>query len=122
MAWSAESQITTALSLASTIAYGNASAEVTLNPGESAEVQISATFTGTSTADLWYRVITSNDGSRYDTTPFIGGSVGRVVSTTQTRTFLVSGVKNFKVEYAQSASDAQAITIDTYVIKNGISV
>lgn len=122
MAWSTESQITTALSLVSTVVYGNASSVVTLNPGESAEVQIAATFTGTATADLWFRVVASNDGTRYDTVAFVGGSVGRVVSTTQTRTFLVSGVKNFKVEYTQSVSDAQAITVDAYVIKSGISV
>ena len=123
MAWGAESQITTALALASTIAYGNPSTTVALNVGESAEVQISAAFTGTATADLYLRVVASNDGVRWDTLTYMSGmSIGRVVSTTQTRTIMVRGVKNFRIEYAQSVSDAQAITVNAWAQKDGINI
>ena len=122
MAWGIEAQITTALALTSNIVYGNPSNTVALNVGESAEIQISAAFTGTATADLYFRVVVSNDGIRWDNIPFTGGSIGRVISTTQTRTIIVRGVKNFRIEYAQSVTDAQAITVNSWVQKDGINI
>lgn len=122
MSWGTNTQITNALSLSNNIVYGNDSTAVALNPGETAEVQISCTFTGTATSDLYFRVIASNNGSNYDNIAFIAGSIGKVISTTQTRTILISGIKNFKIQYAQSVLDSQVMTINTYAIKNGISV
>ena len=123
MAWGAEAQITTALALTSNIVFGNPSTAVALNVGESAEVQISAAFTGTATADLFVRVVASNDGVRWDTILYMSGmSIGRVVSTTQTRTIIVRGVKTFRIEYAQSVSDAQAIAVNTWAQKDGINI
>jgi len=97
MAWGSETTLTglnTSLSETSNadadyVASNHYSQAVTLNPGESANVQINAAF-GSTGNDMYFR-LTCTPGTNQDTQPFVSGSLAFVASTTQYRTILVTG-------------------------------
>lgn len=128
MAWGAETTLTglnTALSEttnvdADYVAANHYSQAVTLNPGESAQVQVNAAF-GTTGNDMYFRV-TTTPGTNQDTVSFVAGSLPFVASTTQYRTILVSGVSSFRVEVRKGGTTAGSYTPNVVIKKNGISV
>jgi len=95
----------------------------TLNPGESAELQIGVAF-GATGADISYRIITTLDDSSEvaNTVATTAGSVPFVASTTQYRPHKVSGCSKFRVEVRKYGVTAGAYTPNVYVKKDGISI
>lgn len=96
---------------------------VTLNPGESAQLQIEAAF-GSTGDDMYYRIIGTLDASseNADTVGMPGSSVAFTASTTVRRTQIISGLYKFRVEVRKGGITAGNYTPNVYVRKNGISV
>lgn len=132
MAWSDKTTLTglnTALSEttnadADYVATNHYSEWVTLNPGESAHLQIEAAF-GATGGDMLFRVVGTLDASSEsaDTITFIpGGSLGYILNTTQRRSIIVTGPYKFRVEVRKGSATAGDYTPNVYMRKNGISV
>lgn len=105
------------------VATNHFSEWVTLNPGETADLQIGVAF-GSTGSDTLYRIITTLDASTEtaSTVAFTAGSVPFVASTTQLRPHMVSGCYKFRVELRKGGTTAGAYTPNVYIRKNGISV
>jgi hypothetical protein len=123
MAWSATQALwATDPTISATInTYGTDSSVINLNAGESCVIQLKGTSVA-GVSDLLFRVLVSNDGgSTWDTVPYMSGSIGHPAAAQPNyRTFVVYGVKTFKVQLAQSATTAWGSCNATYV-KDGIS-
>lgn len=110
------------------------SVDISLNPGESCQIQIWGVNPASVVSDLQFRVLTSPDGgTSWDNTPYLTGSVPQATATTwssaHSRTIVVYGVKTFKLQFSSTVSssrwtvngtDAAAGQKSTYV-KDGIS-
>ena len=71
---------------------------ITLNPGETAHVQISYNPQGTPTEFLeWQLLASPDDGTTYDVTVYDGGTLNNDVDPRQV-SVLVSGIRSFKVQ------------------------
>lgn len=94
----------------------------TLNPGESAHLQIEAAF-GSTGSDMFFRIIGTLDVSseNADSLPFISGSIGFSASTTQRRSIILTGPYKYRVEVRKGGTTAGSYTPNVYVRKNGIS-
>lgn len=132
MAWSEKATLTglnTALSEttnvdADYVATNHVSQWDTLNPGESAHLQIEAAF-GSTGNDMYFRVICTLDASseNADSVSFVAGSaLPFVASTTQRRSVTLTGPYKYRVEVRKGGSTAGSYTPNVYVRKNGISV
>lgn len=131
MAWSDKVTLTglnTALSETSNadadyVATNHYSQWDTLNPGESAHLQIEVAF-GATGADIYYRPVCTLDATseNADTIGLPGGAVPFVASTTQRRSFFITGPYKYRVEVRKGGTTAGSYTPNVYVRKNGISV
>jgi len=95
----------------------------TLNPGESAHLQIEAAF-GATGGDMFFRVICTLDVSseNADSVTFIAGSIPYILNTTQRRSIILTGPYKYRVEVRKGATTAGAYTPNVHVRKNGISI
>jgi hypothetical protein len=131
MAWSDKTTLTglnTALSETTNVdgdyvAANHASEWVTLNPGESAHLQVEAAF-GATGGDMFFRVVGTLDApsESADSIAFVAGSLGYILNTTQRRSVMVTGPYKFRVEVRKGAATAGSYTPNVYMRKNGISV
>lgn len=131
MAWSEKATLTglnTALSETSNAdadytATSHYSQWDTLNPGESAHLQIESSFASTGN-DMYFRVIGTLDASseNADSVAFIAGSLPFIASTTQRRSVMLTGPYKYRVEVRKGGTAAGSYTPNVYVRKNGISV
>lgn len=130
MAWGSKAQIATSLAVNNTADADTqypsfVSSAVTLNPGETAQIQIVAAFPATTTNDLGIRVVTTLDDATetWDDIAFMPvASIGRAASTTFERTIIVLGVYKFRVEFRKMGTASETITVDAYVRKDGVSI
>jgi len=95
----------------------------TLNPGESAHLQIEAAF-GSTGNDMYFRVVCCLDDSteNADNLSFIAGSLGYTASTTIRRSVILAGPYKYRVEVRKGGTTAGSYTPNVYVRKNGINV
>lgn len=95
----------------------------TLNPGESAHLQIESAF-GSTGNDMYFRIIGTLDAAteNADSVPFVAGSIPFVASTTQRRSIMLTGPYKYRVEVRKSGTTAGSYTPNVYVRKNGINV
>ena len=95
----------------------------TLNPGESAHIQVEAAF-GATGADMYFRVITCLDATSEvaDTVAYITGVIPYVLNTTQRRSVTLTGPYKYRVEVRKGGTTAGSYTPVVHVRKNGISV
>lgn len=131
MAWSDKTTLTglnTALSEttnadADYTAANHYSEWVTLNPGESADLQIEVAF-GATGSIIFYRIIKTLDAASEtaDSIAFSAGTVPFVASTTQRRPHTVSGCYKFRVEFRKSGTTSGAYTPNVYMRKSGINI
>lgn len=131
MTWAAKTTLTglnTALSEVTNVdgdyvAANHYSQWDTLNPGESAHIQIEVAF-GSTGNDMSFRVIGTLDDSaeNADTVTFTGGSIPFVLSTTQRRSVMLTGPYKYRVEVRKYGTTAGSYTPNVYVRKNGINV
>lgn len=130
MAWSNKatlSGLNTALSETTNVDANYTAADhytdwTTLNPGETAELQLAVAF-GSTGNDIAYRIITTLDDSSEVacTVAYTIGSVPFVASTEQLRPHIVSGCSKFRVELRKYGTTAGSYTPNVYIKKNGIS-
>jgi len=119
MAWGSKTQIENAASVTGTELFSDA---VSLNPGESAHVQIVANSGGT-TDSLTVSVYSTLDASSevWDEVPVTQFLLDCTSGNDTEVSFLVSGVYKFKVGYVRSGS-TDTITVNAYVRVDGISL
>lgn len=105
------------------VAASHFSGGVSLNPGESAHVQISCAFASAG-SDLFYRVVATLDDSSetWDNLPLMSGSLAFSASSTVVRSFIVSGVKRFRIEVRKGGTTSGSYTPSASWRKNGISI
>lgn len=96
---------------------------VTLNPGESAHLQIQVDF-GATGSEMYYRVIGTTDviAGYEDTISYAAGAIGYVAGSTQRRSIIVSGVSAFRVEVRKGGVTAGTYLPNVIMRKNGINV
>lgn len=131
MSWSDKATLTglnTALSETSNadadyVATNHYSQWDTLNPGESAHLQIEAAF-GSTGNDMVFRIIGTLDATteNADNLPFVSGSLAFTASTTVRRSVMLTGPYKYRVEVRKAGTTAGSYTPNVYVRKNGISV
>lgn len=131
MAWSDKATLTglnTALSETTNVdadytATNHTSQWDTLNPGESAHLQIESAF-GSTGNDMYFRIIGTLDASSEapDSVSFMAGSIPFVASTTQRRSVMLTGPYKYRVEVRKGGTTAGSYTPNVYVRKNGINV
>jgi hypothetical protein len=131
MAWSTKTTLTglnTALSEVSNVdadyvATNHVTQWDTLNPGESAHLQIEAVF-GATGADMYFRIIGTLDASaeNADSVAFISGSIPYILNTTQRRSVMLTGPYKYRIEVRKGGTTIGSYTPNVYVRKNGISV
>lgn len=95
----------------------------TLNPGESAHLQIESAF-GSTGNDMYFRIVGTLDASseNADSVAFVAGSIPFVASATQRRSVMLTGPYKYRVEVRKGGTTAGNYTPNVYVRKNGISV
>lgn len=95
----------------------------TLNPGESAHLQIQAAF-GSTGNDMFFRIICTLDATteNADSATFISGWLPFVASTTQRRSVMLTGPYKYRVEVRKGGTTVGSYTPNVFVRKNGISV
>lgn len=129
MAWGAKTQIAANLAVNNTTDADSqypsfASSAVTLNPGESAQVQITAAFPAAAANDLGIRVVGTLDDSSetWDDLPFSAMSIQRAASITFNRSITLTGPYKFRIEFRKLGTAAETVTVNAYVRKDGVSV
>lgn len=129
MAWGSTTT-SDSLSLGASMATFQASSvdlEVTLNPGERAHVQIDYDPQATPTEHCEWRVLATVDGTNYDDTAFLAGSIDKDASDPNALSFVVEGVYGFKLQARLIDTDGtdggdDTATATAYVRKDGVSL
>lgn len=119
MAWSARTQISNAVTVNSTTRQDQ-STSVTLNPGESAHVQVSADLLTTS-ALLVYVIATLDDSSELWDDTFMGPFVLTNAFDPHEMSFVVRDVYKFALIYALNTG-TDSVSVSAWYRKNGISL
>ncbi len=117
MAWGTEDSITKS-NLTETEVFGN---NHTLNPGESAHVEIDADFIGSPTDNIIVRVFGSIDGTNFDDTPIMAFKIDKDVDPNQV-SFIVSGVKGFRIGLFMDGGTDTTSDATINVIKDGVNI
>jgi len=119
MGWSEKSQIATNLSIVGTEQYSSA---VTLDPGESAHVQVISNSGGT-TDSLIISVYSTLDDSTevWDEVPIHQFLLDCTSGNDTEVSFMVSSVYKFRVGFVRSGS-TDTLTTNAYVRTDGVSV
>ena len=119
MAWGSKTQIENAASVAGTELFSD---KVSLDPGESAHVQVIGNSNGT-TDNLVISAYATLDASseNYDTVPFFSFELDCTDGNDNDVSFIISGVYAFRLGFVRSGS-TDTITTNAYVRDNGISV
>lgn len=125
MAWGTKTSATQITSIVGTeqfFSFGG-SQLITLNPGESAHVQVSATWPGSPVDDLIVSVYATEDTSSptYDLTPYQQFRLSRSPSP-NVASFVVSDVRAFRIGVVRSGSTTTITSADCSYIKNGLSL
>jgi|GEM_PF-1060074 len=131
MAWTAKSALTglgvtlSEVNNANTdyVATNHFSGWVTLNPGETADVQISVDF-GATGGDMFARIVTTLDDAAEvaDSHPHGITTVPLLPSSTVVRSILVTGVYKFRLEVRKFGTTAGAYTPSASIRKNGVNI
>lgn len=124
MAWAsavpASPQLTSITSTMQFFTFG--AVNVTLNPGEIAHVSVDVNFVSSPTDNATVWVLASpDDGTNYDDTPYMAFEIDKSIDPDQV-SFLVSGVKSFKVGVKASGATDTHTSADAFIRKNGVSI
>lgn len=119
MAWGSKTQIESAASVAGTELFSDI---VSLNPGESAVIQVVGNSNGT-TDNLIISVYATLDDSseNWDTVAIFKFELDCTDGTDNDVSFIVSGLYRFRLGFVRSGS-TDTITTDAWERKDGISL
>ena len=123
MAWGSKTQIASSISVDSNSVYDYGATFVTLNPGETAHIQVKADFPVTPTDDLeCYLFGTLDDSSEdWDTEPFMFLGTIQNDNDPGYLSAIVNGVYKFRIGFLRSGT-TDTITADAWYRANGISI
>lgn len=95
----------------------------TLNPGETAQLQVEVAF-GTTGSDVYFRAVGTLDATteNADNVAFIAGVVPFIASTTVRRSINLSNLYKYRIEFRKGGTSAGSYTPNVYVRKNGVSI
>lgn len=97
-------------------------ANITLNPGESAHCEVNVDFPTTPTDNAVVSVYGSLDaGTDYDDTPLLSFEIDNATDPNQL-SFLVHGVYSFRIGVKASGATDTLTTVDVRWRKNGVSL
>jgi len=119
MAWSAKTQISSAVTVNTTTRQDQSTA-VTLNPGESAHVQVSADLS-TVSALLVYVLTTLDDTTETWDHTFMGPFILTNAFDPHVVSFVVRDVYKFALIYALNTG-TDTVTVSAWYRKNGINL
>lgn len=117
MAWGTEDNITKS-NLDTTEVFGNTH---TLNPGETAHVEIDADFIASPSDNIIVNVYGSIDGTNFDDSPFDSFLIDKDTDPNQV-SFLVRGIKGFRVGLLMDGGTDSTSDATINVIKDGVSL
>ena len=119
MAWGSKTQIMTAAAVAGTELF---STPVTLNPGESAQVEVEGDFPVSPTDELVVSVYGTLDDSaeNWDDTAILKLNIAKSPDPNKV-SFIVSGLYKFRLGCVRSGS-TDTITTDAYYRKDGVNL
>ena len=119
MAWGSKSQIITAASVTDTESFSSA---VTLNPGESAVVEVEADFPSSPTDYLIASIYSTLDDTseNWDDTPILSWPLINTLDPNKAAV-VINDLYKFRIGVKASGS-TDTITVDAWYRKNGISL
>lgn len=122
MAWSSKSQISSAVTVDSTTLQ-DASTVVTLNPGESAHVQVECDFGASPTGNMEVHVFTTLDDSTENWDDSAYGAPYVIVNTIDPNaiSFTIEGIYKFRLMYKNS-SGTTSNSVSAWYRKDGVSL
>lgn len=125
MSWGSKTSATQLTSITATeqfFSFGG-STLLTLNPGESADVQVSVTWPGSPVDDAIVSVYGTLDASTptYDLTPYMQMRVPRSPSP-DVMSFIVSDLYGFRIGIKRSGSTTTITSADCSYRKNGLNL
>src|SRR5438309_10522093 len=94
---------------------------VTLNPGETAHLQVKIDFPASPTDYATISAYSTVDGTNYDITPFYTFNLDKATDP-NSAAFLISVVYGFKVGVKRSGSTDTLTSADATLRKDGISI
>lgn len=97
------------------------SANIALNPGETAHVEVDANFIASPTDDILVRVYGSIDGTNYDDSPVFGMRIDKDVDPNQI-SFIVRGYKSFRIALLMNGGTDTTSDADINWILDGVSL
>ena len=120
MSWGSKTQIATSLSVSTTELFSDA---FTLNPGESAHVQVEADFPTTPTDDLEVRLYGTLDESSENWDDTALQYLGTLDKGTDPNamSFIVSGVYKARLGFKRSGT-TNTIVVNAWIRKDGVSL
>ena len=119
MAWSSKTQISSAVTVNSPTRQDQSTA-VTLNPGESAHVQVSADLGATSALLVWVLTTLDDSSETWDDT-FMGPFILTNTFDPHELSFVVRDVYKFSLIYALNTG-TDTVSVSAWYRKNGISL
>lgn len=123
MAWSNTTGTTESItsSTMSDVPTNATTAPVSLNPGETADVQVEATFPATPTDNLNWQILSSADGGiTWDVQPIAAGMLLNSASPNRI-TVSVCGYREIKVQAARTGT-TDTISVTVRVALDGVSL
>lgn len=122
MAWGSKTQITNAANISGTSKQSRSTA-VTLNPGETAHVQVEANPPTTPTDDLEVYIETTLDDAAENWDDSEYGAPITIVNSIDpnARSFLITGVYKFSLIYACTGG-TDTIAVSAWYRKDGVSL
>ena len=120
MAWGNKTQIANALSITATEVFSDS---FTLNPGESAHVQVEADFPASPTDDLEVRLYGTLDESSENWDDTVLQYLGTLDKGTDPNamSFIVSGIYKGRIGFKRSGS-TDTITVNAWLRKDGVNI
>lgn len=120
MAWGSKTQIANGLSVGASEVFSDA---FTLNPGESAHIQVEADFPASPVDDLEVRIYTTLDDSseNWDDTEFQYLSTIDKDTDPNAVSYLVGGIYKGRLGFKRSGS-TDTIIVNAWLRKDGVSM
>lgn len=117
MAWGSEDNITKS-NLTTSEVFGN---NHTLNPGETAHVEIDADFVASAVDSIIVNVYGSIDGTNFDDTPFLSFLIDKDTDPNQV-SFILRGIKGFRIGLLMDGGTDTTSDATINVLKDGVSL
>lgn len=114
--WGTKTKVANALNVAGTEQYSNA---ITLNPGESCDLQVVPTFPGSDNLLVYLYTTLDDDTEQWDDVPL--QYLGRIASSKAARSFVINGFYRGRIGFVREGS-TDTIVVNAWMRKDGVNV